>query len=94
MNAFHKIATRFIRKIQSLLGLITLGPRAIVLNTENQILLVKHTYQPHWYYQVAVLKKGESLKAALLRELKEEVGFNFARRTAIIWYLFSYLFGC
>lgn len=48
LTSLHKIANRFIRKCQSLLGICTLGSRAIVLNSENQILLVKHTYQPHW----------------------------------------------
>jgi 8-oxo-dGTP pyrophosphatase MutT (NUDIX family) len=74
VNLYHKIATRFIRKIQSLLGLITLGSRAIVINSENQVLLVKHTYQPHWYLPGGGVKKNESVKAAIIRELKEEVG--------------------
>ncbi len=76
LNLFHKIATRVIRKIQSLLGLVTVGSRAIVLNGNNEVLLVKHTYQPHWYLPGGGVKKGESAKAALLRELKEEVGLT------------------
>ncbi|CAM2956657.1 MutT/nudix family protein [Legionella steigerwaltii] len=71
---FYKSATRCIRKLQSLFGLITLGSRAIILNHDNRILLVKHTYQPHWYLPGGGVKKGESVKEALLRELKEEVG--------------------
>lgn len=74
VNSFHKIANLVIRKLQSLLGLITIGPRAIVLNAENKVLLVKHSYQPHWYLPGGGLKKGESVKDALVRELKEEVG--------------------
>jgi 8-oxo-dGTP pyrophosphatase MutT (NUDIX family) len=70
----YQFATRVIRKCQSLLGISTLGARAIVLNENNQVLLVKHTYQPHWYIPGGGVKKGESIKAALLRELKEEVG--------------------
>lgn len=49
LTIFHKIANRLIRKILSLIGISTLGARAIVLNSENKILLVKHTYQSHWY---------------------------------------------
>ncbi len=70
----HKLFNRLVRKLQSLLGLVTIGPRAIILNADNQVLLVKHTYQPHWYLPGGGLKKGESVKVALLRELKEEVG--------------------
>lgn len=73
-NFLYKLSVYPFRKIQSLLGFITIGPRAIILNTENQILLVKHTYQPHWYLPGGGIKKGESATAALLRELKEEVG--------------------
>ncbi|KTD71100.1 MutT/nudix family protein [Legionella steelei] len=71
---FYKSATRCVRKIQSLLGLITLGSRAIIVNHDHRILLVKHTYQPHWYLPGGGVKKGESAQAALVRELKEEVG--------------------
>ena len=73
-DVFHKLATQSIRKVQSLLGLVTLGARAIILNNDNQILLVKHTYQPHWHLPGGGIKKGESVKTAVLRELKEEVG--------------------
>ena len=74
LTLLHQIATRIIRKCQSLLGICTLGSRAIVLNSKNQMLLVKHTYQPHWYMPGGGVKKQESAKAALLRELREEVG--------------------
>jgi ADP-ribose pyrophosphatase YjhB (NUDIX family) len=74
MSYFHKFATRAVRKLQSLLGVITLGARAIVINSKNQVLLVKHTYQPHWYLPGGGVKIGESVKTAVLRELREEVG--------------------
>jgi ADP-ribose pyrophosphatase YjhB (NUDIX family) len=76
INAFHKVGTRLSRKVQAQLGFITLGPRAIIINPDNQILLVKHTYQPHWYLPGGGLKRGESVKTALLRELQEEVGLT------------------
>ena len=73
-NIFYKTAIHCIRKLQSLLGLITLGSRAIILNNDNEILLVKHTYQRDWYLPGGGVKKGESAKEAIIRELKEEVG--------------------
>lgn len=76
LTVFHKMANRVIRKCQSLLGICTLGSRAIVLNTQNQVLLVKHTYQSHWYLPGGGVQKRESAKAAILRELKEEVGLT------------------
>jgi 8-oxo-dGTP pyrophosphatase MutT (NUDIX family) len=73
-TALYQIATRMIRRYQSWIGMSTLGARAIVLNQQNQVLLVKHTYQPHWYIPGGGVKKGESTKAAMIRELNEEVG--------------------
>lgn len=72
----YQIANRVIRKCQSWIGMPTLGARAIVINQNNQVLLVKHTYQPHWYIPGGGIKKGESTKAAILRELQEEVGLT------------------
>lgn len=76
MIVFHQIANRAIHLWKSLLGMCTLGSRAIILNAQNQVLLVKHTYHAHWYTPGGGVKKHESAKTALLRELKEEVGLT------------------
>jgi 8-oxo-dGTP pyrophosphatase MutT (NUDIX family) len=75
-NIYFKYLTRATRVVQTQLGLKILGPRAIILNTQNQILLVKHVYAPYWYLPGGATNKGESAKAALTRELKEEVGLT------------------
>ncbi len=70
----HKIGNYTIRKCKALIGMPTLGARAIVLNSQNQVLLVKHTYQVHWHTPGGGVDRGESAKKAVIRELKEEVG--------------------
>lgn len=59
--------------ILSLLAKRTVGVRALVVQ-DNQVLLVKHTYQPQWYTVGGAVEKGETPLQAIIRELKEEVG--------------------
>jgi 8-oxo-dGTP pyrophosphatase MutT (NUDIX family) len=93
MNAPFYIATRIVKKIQLWLGLNTLGARALVFNRDGQVLLVKHTYEPHWYLPGGGVKKGESPKAAVIRELKEETGLIVAPYEPVLFgiYYHTYL---
>lgn len=92
MNIPFYIATRIIKKIQLWLGLNTLGARAIVLNANNQVLLVKHTYQPHWYLPGGGVKKEESPKAAVIRELQEETGLIVAPEEPVLFGIYHHTY--
>lgn len=52
---------------------VTLGVRLIPIRSET-VLLVKHTYQRHWYLPGGGVKRGETLEEAVRREAAEEVG--------------------
>lgn len=88
------IGTRIIKKIQLWLGLNTLGARAIVLNGEGQVLLVKHTYQrdSYWYLPGGGVKKEESAKAAVIRELKEETGLVVAPDEPLLFGIYHHTY--
>ncbi len=51
---------------------MTLGVRAVVLDGENRIFLVKHSYVAGWYLPGGGVEVGESFRGALARELMEE----------------------
>src|SRR5471032_1716766 len=51
---------------------MTLGVRAVVLDGENKIFLVKHSYVSGWHLPGGGVEVGESFRDALARELMEE----------------------
>jgi ADP-ribose pyrophosphatase YjhB (NUDIX family) len=51
---------------------MTLGVRAVVLDGENRVFLVKHSYVGGWHLPGGGVETGETIRVALQRELAEE----------------------
>jgi 8-oxo-dGTP pyrophosphatase MutT (NUDIX family) len=70
---FYKIVRTIKNGVLRMMNLKTVGARALVIS-QDQVLLIKHTYQKGWYTIGGAVEKNESPLQAIVRELWEEVG--------------------
>lgn len=57
---------------------MTLGVRAVVLDADNRVFLVRHSYVSGWYLPGGGVDYGETMEQAMRRELKEEGDIDLA----------------
>jgi len=55
---------------------LTMGVRGLVVDADERICLVRHTYREGWFLPGGGVKTGESFVEAMSRELHEETGIE------------------
>jgi len=76
MKYWVRLAYRLYRLHWRITRPFIIGVR-IILVQEGKVLLVRHTYQHHWYFPGGAVKKGETLLTAAGREAAEEAGVTW-----------------
>lgn len=68
---------------------MTLGVRALALNDQGQVMLVKHTYVGGWHLPGGGLEPGECAVESLERELIEEANIKLKSEPGLIGFFFN-----
>lgn len=55
---------------------MVLGTRAVLLDADNRVLLLRHTYMPGWHFPGGGVEPGETAEEAARREAEEETGLR------------------
>ena len=73
MKALNRAVYVAHRVVWQITNPVTLGVRLILVQN-NSVVLVKHSYQQHWYLPGGRVERAESLEQAARREAEEELG--------------------
>ena len=80
IDQFRRILEPAIRRVLHLYWRfarpMTLGVRAVVVDPEGSVFLVKHSYVAGWHLPGGGVEAGETLQVSLARELLEEGGIT------------------
>jgi ADP-ribose pyrophosphatase YjhB (NUDIX family) len=69
-------AAAFLHRHLWLTRAMTVGVRAIILDGEGRVLLLRHTYRPGWSFPGGGVDRNETAEAAVIREVREEAGLE------------------
>ena len=69
---YEPLLQRFFHLYFRLVRGMTLGVRAVVLDADGRVFLVRHSYVNGWHLPGGGVDLGETMEGAMRRELKEE----------------------
>lgn len=86
-RAGHSVRGRIVSRLITFGALfnraMTLGVRGLVIDADDRVMLVRHTYVPGFYLPGGGVERGETMLQALARELQEEGGVHLLGAPAL-----------
>ncbi len=89
MTLLQRIARKIITPFWLITRGMTLGVRAIVVDDDDRVLLVRHTYIAGWYLPGGGVDVGEAMADAVGRELLEEVNVELMAAPEMVGFYFN-----
>lgn len=84
-----RMVTRIIHAWFAMTRAMTLGVRAACFDAEGRVFLVRHSYVPGWHMPGGGVERGETLGAALVKELSEEGNLEITGAAALVAVYFN-----
>ena len=78
------IQTRLAGFHQKRSRVVTVGAQGLVVDPDRRVLLVRHTYRPGWHFPGGGVRRRETVREALARELEEEVGVGLTGEPKLV----------
>ena len=82
MNIFRTALYQAARVYWMIFKPLTLGVRVMLLRGDA-VLLVRHTYQPNWYFPGGMVERGESLEEAAVARRGRRSAQSWGRLTLV-----------
>ena len=89
MAVITRLRTRLFHLAHVAMRPMTLGTRCAAFDTEGRVFLVRHTYVPGWYLPGGGVDAGETVEAALHRELREEGNLELLEAPELVGIYFN-----
>src|SRR5262245_27213361 len=83
-RAFEPVIRRFLHLFWRFSRGLTLGVRAVVIDGQGRVFLIRHSYVAGWHLPGGGVETGETILSALTRELAEEGNITLAEPPVLL----------